>query len=261
MFQTSIITSGSKGNSVLVKNRNTQIVIDAGMSFKYYANCMNNMNLDPLKLDGIFITHEHSDHVGGAGVLHRKTQAPIYISKPTYTYSINKIGKINEEPIYIETGHYVKVGSLIVHSFNSPHDAIDSCNFIIHPDDNDRKQLLIATDLGFAHNLLKNKLSKATTIILESNHDVTMLKNGPYEWYLKQRILSKTGHLSNEQATDLIKHTINDSFERIVLAHLSEINNTPILAYNQMKNMLDSIHANIDLHVASQYENTPLFDI
>ena len=261
MFQTSVITSGSKGNCILVKNRDTQIVIDAGMSYKYFAKCMVELGLLPDKLDAIFISHEHSDHVGGAGILHRKTHAPIYITHPTFVYSEKKIGKINNEPFHFVTGDYVQVGSLIIHPFNSPHDAIDSCNFLIHTDDNDHKQLLIATDLGFAHNLLINNIKKATTIILESNHDVKMLKEGPYEWYLKQRILSKMGHLSNVQAAELIEETLTDRHQRIVLAHLSEINNTPELAYHQMRNMLDRLQAKIDLTVSSQYEATPLFDV
>jgi len=261
MFSASVITSGSKGNCIFVKNADTQIIVDAGMSFKYYAQCMNDLGLDPKKLDAIFISHEHSDHVGGAGVLHRKTLAPIYISTPTYTYSTKKIGNLLKEPFFFETGDNIRVGDLIIHPFNSPHDAVDSCNFIIHPVDDDRKQLLIATDLGFAHNLLKSNIRKATTIILESNHDVKMLKEGPYEWYLKQRILSKTGHLSNEQASDLIKETLNDRHERIILAHLSEINNTPVLAFSQMKKMLDFLQVNVELVVSSQRESTKLFKI
>ncbi|MCL2062873.1 MAG: MBL fold metallo-hydrolase [Candidatus Cloacimonetes bacterium] len=261
MFQTSVITSGSKGNCVFVKNGHTQIVIDAGISFKYFSKCLTDLGLDCLKLDGIFISHEHSDHVGGAGILHRKTAAPIYISHPTFIYSEKKIGKINQEPFFFETGNYIQVGSLIIHPFNSPHDAIDSCNFLIHPVDDDKRQLLIATDMGFAHNLLKVNLKKATTIVLESNHDVKMLRDGPYEWYLKQRILSKSGHLSNEQATNLVEEVLGDQHERIILAHLSEINNTPDLAYSQMKNMLDTMQAKLDLLVSSQYENTPLFQV
>ena len=261
MFQTSVLTSGSKGNCILVKNHGTQIIIDAGISYKYYAECMTNLGLDPNDLEGIFISHEHSDHVNGAGVLHRKTNAPIFISHPTFVYSEKKIGKINNEPVYFEIGKAVEIGSLIVHPFNSPHDAVDSCNFIIHPKDNDAKQLIIATDLGHAHNLLKNKLLKATTIIIESNHDVNMLKNGPYDWHLKQRILSKNGHLSNKQTTDLIKEIVHDKHDRIILAHLSEINNLPDLALSEMKNMLDSINANINLHVSSQTKHTELFVI
>jgi phosphoribosyl 1,2-cyclic phosphodiesterase len=168
---------------------------------------------------------------------------------------------MNFKPCIFEVGNYIQIGSLIVHPFISSHDAVDSSNFIINAKERESKKLAIATDLGYAHNLLKNYLKQATTIILESNHDVEMLRTGPYEWYLKQRILSKTGHLSNEQATELIKDIINDRHERLILTHLSEINNTPEIAFAQMKEMLTRIKAKIDLHIASQYECTPLFNV
>ena len=261
MLQTSVITSGSKGNCILVKYEDTQIIIDAGISYRYYAECMNQLGLDPKNLSGIFISHEHGDHVGGAGVIHRKTNAPIYITSPTYVYSEKKIGKMNEEPVFFVIGDYIEIENLILHPFNSPHDAVDSCNFIIHTKDNDKKQLLIATDLGYAHNLMKNKTTKATTIILESNHDVNMLKNGPYDWALKQRILSRTGHLSNKQAQELIQETINEKHDRIILAHLSEINNLPDIAFSEMKSILDKLDSKVKLHVASQYECSELFEV
>jgi len=261
MFKTSVITSGSKGNCILVTNGSTQIVIDAGLSFKYYAECMKILGLDPTHLDAIFISHEHGDHVGGAGVLHRKTNAPIHISSPTFVYSEKKIGKLSKEPIFFTIGDYIEIGSLLVHPFRSPHDAIDSCNFIIHPKDDDKKMLLVATDIGYVQNLLKNKISKATTLILESNHDVNMLKNGPYDWHLKQRILSKKGHLSNKQAQDVIEETITDKHKRLILAHLSEINNLPEIAFNEMKYVLDKLKSNVELTVSEQNTCTELFEV
>jgi len=261
MFQTSVLSSGSKGNCFLVKNGKTQILIDAGISYKKYSQAMTDLGLEPTKLDAVIISHEHSDHIGGAGVIHRKTNAPIYITEPTWTYSTKKIGKLNTEPHFFNTGDSIRVGSLMIHSFTSPHDAMDSNNFIVHPVDDDKKQLGIATDLGFAHNLLKHNLSKATTIILESNHDVTMLKTGPYEWFLKQRILSKTGHLSNEQACSLVEEIINDKHERLILAHLSETNNDPEIAHTQMAFLLNKLKSKIKLSLSSQTEHTELFSV
>ena len=261
MFQTSVLTSGSKGNCILVKNHDTQIVIDAGISYIRYATFMKEIGLDPLKLDAIFISHEHSDHVSGAGILHRKTKAPIYITEPTFRYSENKIGKLHSEPKFFESGDHITLGNLVIHPFNSSHDAIDSNNFLINPIDNEEKKLVIAIDLGFAHNLLKHHLKRANTIILESNHDVQMLRDGPYDWHLKQRILSKTGHLSNDQASELIKEVINENHKRLILAHLSEINNTEEKAFEQMKCILDTIKSRVSLHVSTQYVNTPLFEV
>ncbi|MCK9328935.1 MAG: MBL fold metallo-hydrolase [Candidatus Cloacimonetes bacterium] len=261
MFQTSVITSGSKGNCILVKNNDTHILIDAGISFKKFSEFMTELQLDPLKIDAIFISHEHTDHVCGAGVLHRKIKAPIFITPDTYNCATKKIGKIHFEPHFFDIGSSLQIGSLIVNPFLSSHDAVDSCNFVIHPFDNDNKQLTIATDLGFAHNLLKNYLKQSSTIILESNHDVDMLMNGPYEWHLKQRILSKLGHLSNIQASEIVENIITDSLKRIFLAHLSEINNTPQIAYKQMENTLSYLQAKTDLKLTSQYQCTPLYEI
>ena len=261
MFQTSVLMSGSKGNCFLVKYEDTQIIIDAGITYKKYAQFLSELNLDPDKLDAIFISHEHGDHVAGAGVLHRKTGAPLYFTNSTYTYSQKQLGNLQFPPVFFNVGDYINIGDLIIHPFFSAHDAIDSCNFLIYPESDDQRKLAIVTDLGHAHILLKNYLSKATTIILESNHDVTMLKNGPYEWYLKQRILSKTGHLSNDQARELMEEVINENHKRLILTHLSEINNTPEIAFACMNKMLKKIDSKIALHVASQHECTELFDV
>jgi len=261
MFQTSVLMSGSKGNCFLVKYKSTQIIIDAGITYKKYCLYLNQLKLDTKKLDAIFISHEHIDHISGAGVLHRKTEAPLYLTKATFTYSKKMLNELLSPPVLFKIGDYIHINDLIIHPFISPHDAIDSCNFFIYPKDNNSKKLIIATDLGHPHKLLKNYLSQSTTIILESNHDTTMLLKGPYDWYLKQRILSKNGHLSNEQAKDLIEDILNDKHDRLILTHLSEINNTPEIAYNCMKEMLNKNNSMIDLQVASQSECTQLFDI
>lgn len=260
-FLTSVLSSGSKGNCFLVRYKNTQILIDVGVTFKYYANCMEILGLDPHKLDAIFISHEHSDHVGGAGVMHRKTSAPIYISQPTWVYSEKKIGKMTSTPIFFKTNTDFIVSELVVHPFSSVHDAIDGSNFLIFPVDKPDDKLAIVTDCGYSTNLLKNNLKKTSTIILESNHDVQMLKTGPYEWHLKQRILSRNGHLSNVQASDLIDEIVTEQHKRIILAHLSEINNTPDIAYKQMKSVLDKKNFKVDLQVSGQYEATALYEV
>ena len=184
MFQTSVIASGSKGNCFLVRTENTHILIDMGVTFKYFCNCMDSLGLDPYKIDAIFVSHEHNDHVGGVGVLNRKTSAQIHMTLPTLTYSEKKLGNLRSEPIIFETGDKITVNDLVINPFSSSHDAVDGCNFIIYTVDNPERKLAIVTDTGYATKLLKNNLSQVTTMILESNHDVHMLKTGPYEWYL-----------------------------------------------------------------------------
>jgi len=260
-MKTSILASGSKGNCFYISHKDTTILIDVGVTFKYYCECLGQLNLDPQRLDAIFISHEHGDHVNGAGVMHRKTNAPIYLSEPTMMYSLKKIGSLNAQPKNFDIGKDVIIKDLTIHPFTSSHDAIDSCHFLVHPTGDPAKTLAIVTDCGYPTTLLKENLAKSTTIILESNHDVTMLKTGPYEWYLKQRILSKTGHLSNDQANELIKEIYHHNIRRIVLAHLSEINNTPEIAYTQMKKTLAELQAKAELHIASQDKCTELFEV
>jgi len=253
--------SGSKGNCFLVKDEKTQILVDAGITYKKYTEFMTELKCDPLDLAGILISHEHSDHISGAGVLHRKTKTPLYISQNALPCIDKYLGTLVQEPITFLVGDYIEVGSLIIHPFISSHDAIDSCNFLIYPQHEEERKLAIVTDLGIAHNLLKKYLSSCSTIILESNHDVSMLKKGPYPWPLKQRILSKTGHLSNEQARALMEEVISQNHKQIILTHLSEINNTPEIAYREMKNMLININSQTKLFVASQYQCTELFHV
>jgi phosphoribosyl 1,2-cyclic phosphodiesterase len=268
-FQVSVLASGSKGNCFLVKCKDTTILIDAGITYKNYAYCLSELGLDPLSLGAIFISHEHTDHVGGAGVLHRKTGAPIYISAPTLMYSQKKIGNVLIDPITFDSGENIIINDIMIHPFASSHDAVDGCNFILYPyptpidsgTDAIASSLAIVTDTGYATKLLKNNLSKVTTIVLESNHDLQMLKTGPYDWHLKQRIMSRTGHLSNDQATELIAEIINQNHKRIILAHLSEINNTPQIAYTQMKKLLDQMNASVELNISTQHQHTQLFDI
>jgi len=260
-MKTSVLASGSKGNCFFITHADTHIVIDAGVTYKYFSQCLSDLGLDPQKLDAIFITHEHGDHVNGAGVLHRKTGADIYITENTYIYATKKIGDMHTDPITFNIGKDIHIKDLTIHPFASSHDAIDSCHYLIHPRDNHSKILAVVTDCGFPTKLLKNNLAKATTLILESNHDIQMLMTGPYDWQLKQRIRSNVGHLSNLQATELVSEIYHSGIDRIILAHLSEINNTPQIAYDQMKQTLLEIKAKADLRVSKQDSCTELFEV
>nr|MBP7564350.1 MBL fold metallo-hydrolase [Candidatus Cloacimonadota bacterium] len=232
-----------------------------GITYKKANELTQDLQIDLSELDGIIISHEHSDHVGGAGVLSRKTKAPIFISAGTLDRSLHKLGKLPVSPYLFIVGESFQIKNLVINPFTSSHDAIDSCNFLLYNAENEEKKLAIATDLGYAPQILINKLKQATTVILESNHDMKMLMEGPYEWHLKQRIKSNVGHLSNEQAVGVISQIISERLERIVLAHLSEINNCPKIAFNTMINFLTEIQVETKLSVASQYHATPLYDV
>jgi phosphoribosyl 1,2-cyclic phosphodiesterase len=262
-FQTSVLASGSKGNCFFVRNGDTQILIDAGITHKYYFNALTNLNINPNKLDAIFLSHLHSDHISGSGVISRKTGCPIYVSSKNRLYFLAKklIHEDSQNLLTFKNGENIIINNILIQPFSSSHDSLDSCNFMIKKDDNSTQNLIIVTDTGYATNQLKHKLKSATTIIIESNHDVKMLRNGPYDWHLQQRILSRTGHLSNEQCSLLIEEILNENHKQIVLAHLSEINNTPTLARNQMENTLKKLNFKINLYISSQNQETKLIDI
>jgi len=261
MFQASVLASGSKGNSILVRTENTKILIDAGLSGKKISNFIKSIKLDENKLNAVIISHEHSDHIRGAGIICRRFNIPLYISKPTYEACKDRLGKLPCGVEYFNNGDSFQVGELQIRAFQSSHDVIDGSNFTIKRCDDKNRKLAVATDLGFSSNLMVTQLKNSTSIILESNHDVKMLLEGPYPPHLKQRIKSKQGHLSNDQAVDVIKKVYHPALKNIILAHLSEENNLPSKAENLMRNYLMSIDTELQLIVASQYESTKLIDI
>lgn len=261
MFQTSVLASGSKGNSILIRTGNTKILLDAGLSGKKITNFIHSIKLDENKLNGVVISHEHSDHIRGAGIICRKLQIPLYISEPTYDVCREHLGKLPEGVIYFENGSSFTIGDIEIRAFQSSHDVADGSNFTFKKVGDNIRKLAVATDLGFSSKLMIMQLKDSTSIILESNHDVKMLISGSYPPHLKQRIKSKQGHLSNEQAVGVISRVIHPGLKNIILAHLSEENNLPKKAEKLMRDYLQSINHDLELIVASQYESTKLIDV
>lgn len=258
MFQTSVLASGSRGNSIFVRSRDTGIILDAGVSMKRIFNALDDLEQPHSIIKAVIVSHEHTDHARSAGALCRKLKIPLFISADTYSYSAHKLGKVDDYLQYFESGTDFMIGNILVRPFYSSHDAADSNNFCFEYDE---RKLGVAIDLGFAHRLTLQKLQGSNTLILESNHDHEMLINGPYEWQLKQRVSSNLGHLSNDEAIGLISQVMHEGLKNVVLAHLSEQNNTPELAYSSMKSYLESIRSDAKLMVASQDFHTPLIDI
>jgi len=261
MFQTSVLMSGSKGNAILIRTAETAILLDAGVSGKAIFAALDSLKISRHQLKGIVVSHEHGDHVSGVGVVARALQIPVYINEETYAQSAHKMGKLPLQPHFFETGTTFEIGNLLVHPFTSSHDAVDSCNFTFRKDGDEERKLGVATDLGYPTRLATEKLRHCSTLVLESNHDVEMLMNGPYDWALKQRVKSNHGHLSNEQAAMLVQDIMHHRLENIVLAHISETNNHPRLALETMQNRLDAINKSPRLYLAAQHEHTPLIDI
>ncbi|MCD4796717.1 MAG: MBL fold metallo-hydrolase [Candidatus Cloacimonetes bacterium] len=261
MFKVSVLASGSKGNSTVVCTDSTMVLLDAGLSGKKILNLLSSINLDATKLNAVIISHEHHDHINGAGIICRKLNIPLYITRMTYLASQKYLGKLPEGVVFFENGNLFKIGNIEVKTFPSSHDVVDGSNFVFEKTGDKIRKLALATDLGFSSKLMLHRIKESTSIVLESNHDVKMLMNGPYPPYLKQRIKSKQGHLSNEQAVGVITRVVHPGLKNLVLAHLSEQNNLPETAENIMKEYLQIINHDLQLFVSSQYEATPLIDI
>ena len=236
--------SGSSGNSIFVANENTRILIDAGLPGKNIEAALREIGEEPSSIDGIFITHEHSDHIKGVGVISRKYDIPIYTNEATWKGMLRSIGKIKEHNIkIIDKRSVTTIKDMDIISFNIPHDAAGPVGYTLH---SKGKKVSIATDLGTFTEEVRYNIKDSDIILLESNHDVQMLKFGPYPYPLKRRVLSEIGHLSNDACAEALV-TINDESKprRIVLGHLSHTNNYPELAYQTAVNVLTENH--IDL--------------
>lgn len=231
------LASGSRGNAVLVSTPETAILVDAGLSGKEIQRRMAAVGETPERLSAIIITHEHRDHIQGAGVLGRRFNIPVYMTKATYQACEKVVGKIPDlkwfgcgESFTIQKGNSIKdekmsdASLLTVHPFSTSHDASDPAGLTLTWQG---CKIGIATDLGIATNLVKAHLHNCSVLYLESNHDPDMLINGSYPWHLKQRIKSRTGHLSNADAGVLLSQLVHKDLKHVVLAHLSEENNRP----------------------------------
>lgn len=228
--------SGSSGNSTLVSNGNTNILIDAGVSCAKICTSLKEIGLSAEEIDGIVITHEHIDHVRGVDVLARKFHIPVYASEGTL--SKMQLSRVEDKYIRpVKSGESFEIRDMGIYPFKIPHDASEPLGYTMCVDD---KRFSVATDIGHLSESLLKSLCKSDTVLLESNHDVKMLNEGTYPNYLKKRILSDFGHLPNDKAAWMATQLAKWGTTRIILGHLSKENNLPSLAYETSKNMLES---------------------
>lgn len=261
MFQTTVLASGSKGNSILIRTEKTKILLDAGLSGKKITEAIDSLELTCDKINAIIVSHEHIDHIRGAGIVCRKYKIPLFISEPTWCESQKIIGKVPYGVMHFCNGKDFRIGDIDISPFASSHDVADGSNFIFTKVNDKSRKLAVATDLGFSSRLMLMKFMNSTTIILESNHDVKMLLEGPYPWHLKQRVKGRQGHLSNDQAVGVISQVIHPGLKNLILAHLSEKNNKPDLAESLMKSYLSEIKHDLQLFISLQNKPTPIIDI
>lgn len=243
----SVLASGSTGNALYLEAGETKLLVDAGLSGKQIEKQFETINKDITDLDGILVTHEHSDHIKGLGVLARRYKLPIYANKKTWDVMSPKIGKIDlDQKFHFESNKIKTFDSLDVESFSVSHDAVDPMFFSFHYN---RKKIVIATDLGYVSERIKKTIEGANAYIFEANHDINMLQMSHYPWSIKQRILGDSGHISNEDSGLALSEVITNETERVYLAHLSKDNN-----------MKDLARMSVEQVLSTRGIETPLFD-
>ena len=231
-------SSGSSGNSYLIKTETTAILVDAGISCKKITDGLEKTNTPKEQLQGILLTHEHWDHVDGVRVMLKKYK-DIFIHANEGTFAAMKHNVKEERRKYFYSGDSFQIGDLDIETFSVSHDAADPVGYTIR---HEGKQISIVTDTGVLHEDMVSGLEDADILVIESNHDTEMLKVGPYPPYLKERILGRKGHLSNEAAGNYIARLMNakEKARCILLAHLSKDNNFPEIAEQTVCNILES---------------------
>ncbi len=230
----SVLASGSKGNSCYVETENARILLDAGLSGREIEHRLELVGASAANLDAIVITHEHSDHIKGAGVLSRRFNLPLYINRKTLERGLKVLGKLPSTEIF-ETGQTLKIKDLSVETFTKCHDASDPVGLILS---SEGAKIGVVTDLGKSTRLVEDRLKGCRALIIEFNHDLEILEKGPYPLYLKRRITGRDGHLSNEQGAVLLNAISSEILEKVVLAHISEVNNNPDKAFKQANDVL-----------------------
>ncbi|MBR2045428.1 MAG: MBL fold metallo-hydrolase [Agathobacter sp.] len=235
MLELCAIASGSSGNCICVGDDNTHVLIDAGISGKRIENGLHEFDLKANEMQGILVTHEHSDHIAGIGVLARRYGIPIYSTKGTIEAikRSKSVGEIDESLFQVITpGKRFSIGDLIFKPIAISHDAADPVAYKVS---NENKNVAVITDLGNYNQALVDELQGLDALLLEANHDIKMLQMGPYPYPLKQRILSDRGHLSNERSGQLLSDLLHDHFGAVMLGHLSKENNYEELAYEAVR--------------------------
>lgn len=230
------LSSGSSGNCQYIETKETKILIDAGFSGKRVEELLDEIHVNPKDLDAILVTHEHMDHSKGVGILSRRHNIPVYANAKTWE-SMEKIIKAikTENTKVFQTNKNIHIKDVLIHPFNLSHDALEPVGYIIF---NDMKKLSFITDTGWVNEGIKNKIKNSNLYFMESNHDIKMLMEGSYPWYLKKRILSPHGHLSNDDAGSILGELLRGENEIVLLAHLSKDNNRPELAYKTVRDAL-----------------------
>src|SRR5215210_4135969 len=249
MLHLTVLGSGSAGNCALVESDECRLLLDGGLSAKQITTRLAFAGLTPEALDGILITHEHGDHISGLDVFCKKFDVPIYCNPQTAEAIRYGSPECLKNFRLFTTGAEFSVKDIVVQTFPIPHDAIDPVGFVLH---HGACSLGFVTDLGFATKLVFERLRDVRTLMIETNHDEKMLQNDTRRpWPVKQRIMSRHGHLSNHAAGAVAVQMLGQGLRRLILGHLSRDCNVPALAMETVRNCLGQ-EADLDLHCATQ---------
>ena len=257
------LASGSSGNSQYIETEKIKVLVDVGLSGKRTQELLSSIEVEANTIDCILITHEHKDHIKGAGILSRRFNIPIYANENTWNNMRLELGKIKEENIKVfKTNCDFEIGDLGIASFKVFHDAIEPVGYSFY---NKGKKISIVTDTGCIDNEIKNKIRNSNLLVIESNHDTEMLRLGSYPWFLKKRVSGEQGHLSNDDAGNLLKEVLMGNNEKVLLGHLSRENNFPELAYQTVSNILNesgiNVHNDISLDVTFRDKATKVYKL
>ena len=253
-----VLGSGSGGNAVVVEADGVRILIDAGFSCREIERRMKAVGIDPRTISALLLTHEHDDHIRGAARFAGKHQLPVYATRGTLA-GTELPGHVAARVEAIESGAPVEIGVFEVEPFLIPHDAREPVGFVVQ--DRWGRRLGLVADLGCRSQLAWGRLSELDLLILETNHDLEMLRSGPYPWPLKQRVAGRHGHLSNVDASDGLPELLSERLRFVVLYHLSRTNNTAALAAATVGEALDRAGSRAGVVVSDQFSPTAWLEV
>lgn len=257
-LRAAVLGSGSGGNAVVVESNGYRVLIDAGFSCKELERRMRIVGIEPSTIRAVLLTHEHEDHVKGIDRFARKHRLPIYLTAGTQLGTV--LGEeVVPRAVRIESGRPFEVGPFVVEAFSIPHDAREPVGFVLQ--DSGGRRMGLAGDIGCRTQLAWGRLSDLDCLMLETNHDLEMLRSGPYPWALKQRVAGRHGHLSNREAADGLPELLADRLRFVVLYHLSRTNNLPALAAAEVAETLAREGSAAEIVVSSQFEPSAWLEV
>ena len=256
----SILGSGSGGNATYIESENGKILIDAGFSCKKIEERLNSIQRELSDINGILITHEHIDHIQGAGIISRKYNIRIYITQESFKAGEAKLGKISTENLkIIDNKKFIINDSLLIKPFDVMHDAQRTVGYRIESQNG--KIAAISTDIGYVNNIVRENFKEADIMVIESNYDYNMLMNCSYPSDLKARVKRRNGHLSNNEAAKFIKEMYNEKLKKIYLAHISKDSNNPDIVRDTVAQELRANRIRVEYELARQDMATELFEL